>query len=315
MALTEEHKAKRVGKITSSIAAAALGLSERMSPLQAALAARGELDFDGSKATERGNALEDIILEQPSEKHGWRREPAPFVAHPVHHWAGDSADALYYDGDSLEAVGEGKSAGLGVAEEYGDEGTDEIPNSTLIQSHWHLAHWPAAPICVVPVLVGGYAFEFREYVVRRDDELMAQIFETLGGWHQRYVIGDELPPASASDTGWLTNRFPSAGADFVADTPEIEHWARRKEEIAAQIKPLEKEGEEAKNRLRQLLGEAKGCKAGWGKVTWTNNKPKAMVNWQAIADELCGGEIPTELIEAHTTIKPGSRVLRVRVKR
>jgi predicted phage-related endonuclease len=310
--LTEEQKAKRKGKITSSIAAAALGLNQMMSPIQAALSARGEDDDFSNKATERGTRLEQIILEYSAEKHGLRLEPAPFRQHPVHAWAGDSADACYYKGDELRAIGEGKSAGLGVAANYGEESSDDIPNSVLVQSHWHLAHWPEVDVCYVPVLVGGYTFEFREYVVHRDDEFLETMFADLEEWHKRYVIGDELPPATAGDDDWLKGRYPKANGNMIADNEELAMWASRKVFHRDAKKTEEKLEAEASSMLKQLIGDSDGVKASWGKATWTNNKSSTKTNYKAIVEEM---NAPDELIQKHTIVAPGPRVLRVTLRK
>lgn len=175
--LSPEAKQARIGKITSSVAAACLGLSSRMSPLAAWLSIRGEADDIDSPATQRGDALEAVTLDEPCRRYGWIREPAPFVQ--LVDWAGDSCDAIYTLDGVPVALGEGKTAGLGVAADYGEEGTDEIPDAALIQALWHLIHHPTFNVCVVPVLVGGYDFSFKVYNVLRNEELQAHLWDEI----------------------------------------------------------------------------------------------------------------------------------------
>ena len=76
--LTTEQREQRKGKITSSVAAAALGLHSYKTPLQAWMDVRGEAPNVGTKATERGDRLERIVLEYPAEVLGLKYRPAPF---------------------------------------------------------------------------------------------------------------------------------------------------------------------------------------------------------------------------------------------
>jgi predicted phage-related endonuclease len=313
--LTEAQLKARAGKITSSIAAGALGLTpQTMSQIKAWQAATGDLPPVDTKATERGNRLEQIVLDYPADELSLARKTAPFRQHPNHPWAGDSADALYLDGDDLVLVGEGKTAAMGMARRYGEEDTDEIPESALVQSHWHLIHWPEVERCVVPVLVGGWKFEFRLYYVDRDMEFEGAILQELEQWHRDYVVTGKPPPVTSSehDREWLLGQFPRGmPGRMLADTPEIERWARDKAAAAEDKKAAEQREDEAKNQLRALLGEFEGVKAGWGSVSYKNNKASAKIDWQALALHL--GATP-EQQQQFTIAVPGPRVLRVTVK-
>lgn len=310
--LTQSQLDARKGKITSSIAAGALGLSSYMTPIQAWLAARGELGDITSKPIERGNMLEAAVLAYPCEVDpNLTMTGAEFRSHPDRPWAGDSADAVYYRGTDIEAIGEGKTVSQGAAAEYGDEDTDEIPNSTLVQSHWHLIHWPEVNRCLVPVLVGGYRFEFRLYIVDRNPELEGILLDDLAQWHRDYVVTGRMPPAQAGDVDYIRSKYPTASRPMTVATPEIRKLAESYREASEAIKQIEQNKGTAGARLRALLGDHEGCRADWGSVSYRNNKPKTVVDWQAIATELGATD---DLIEKHTTTKPGARVLRVTIK-
>jgi len=329
--LTREDKAKRVGKITSSVAAACLGIDEHMSQIDAWLRIRGEGPGDDEmspamrKACERGNRLEEYILSYPSDLLDLVYTPAPFRSAAP--WAGDSCDALYWLDNGhvsaydpyrdLQGIGEGKSASQMIGCLYGEEDTDEVPNHTLIQSHWHLIHWPETNICHVPVLVGGYKFEFRRYVVERDAEFEGILWQDLERWHRDYIIGDKPPPVGAGDDSWIKTRYPRAKPGVaIPDTDELRELAFEKCRAAAAKKAAESREDLAKNRLRELMGEAEECRASWGSVTWRNNSPSLTTDFQRLAfhlfDELGLNEAArNELVAEHTTEKPGPRVLRV----
>lgn len=290
--LTEEQKKARLGKMTSSRLCAALGLHDRASPLDAYLAIIGEgEDIPETKAMQRGNLLEDAVLEYPTVFHGepWRWDRAPFRAHPQHAWMADSADALYWrDGEAkIAAIGEGKTVAGTVADEYGVEGTDEVARPTLIQSHWHLMHWPEVDVCFVPVLVGGFRFEFRLYRVERDANFEGMLLEEAERFMTDYVEPRKLPPATASDADYLRRVWAvSTGGMIIPDTLEIAQLARQKAQASIEKLAAEKREEDAKARLVQILGEAEGVRAGWGKVSYKNERNEVRLDVQAMVRTL-----------------------------
>jgi predicted phage-related endonuclease len=334
--LTPEQLKKRVGRITSSTAAACLGLDPRKSQIEAWCQIKGEDPAPEpekedpkfqkllKKAIERGNRLEDYILEYGAE---WlsheldrpiRMEPAPFQS--IDDWTGDSSDALYYDGSKLIAPGEGKSASLWVGKEYGEEGTDEIPHHTLLQSHWHLIHWPEAEFCLVPVLIGGMRFEFRCYQVDRDPEFEKIILEDLKAWHEEYIVGDKCPPARCSDESWLHRRYPKGLKGIMPDTPKMKQLAFQKWRAAIEKKAWADRECDAKAAIKEELAEFEQVNGFWGKVTWLENAPSLKIGWQELTEVLfeklgMADADRTTLIGDHTNWKPGPRVLRVSVKK
>ena len=310
--LTEAELAQRRGLITSSIVAACLGLDARTTRIQAALRARGQEDEDtaNAKACDRGDRLEAIVLESVADKRGWAWHKPSFVQRPDAPWAGDSCDAIYSDDNGPQALGEAKTAALGMAGGFGEEGTDEIPHSALLQSQWHMWHHDMER-CFVPVLVGGYRFEFREYLVKRDETLIREMTAELQEFHRLYVAGDSLPPVEAGDTEWLSRRWPEHTEEWASDSGELYQLVAEKVAASAAAKAATEREDCAKNRLREYLGETQGCKASWGSVYYRRSKGRATTDWKRLAHDLAGGEVPEHLVMTHTRIAPGPRVLRV----
>lgn len=316
--LTEYQKAARKGKITSSVAAAALGLDRRCTPLAAwcEITGNDKEEVTNEKAIERGNRLESLVLDYPLDLGIglYKRGDAPFRRHPDIEFFGDSADATYFGEEGqLVSIGEAKTCNQSVGAEYGEEGTDEVPHHTLIQSQWHLMHWPEVDTCLVPILLGGYEFEFRLYRVRRDDDLISTISEDLQKWHRDYVQTGKPPPAEANDTEWIKDRLTDvAEGKWLPDNLEISTLVTQKIEAAEAKKHAAEREEQAKNRLKMLLGDAEGVKATWGNMYYRRSKGKLKTDWRAVAEEV---RAPTDIIEKHTAISPGARALRVYPKK
>jgi len=312
--MDEATRQARIGKVTSSIAAAALGQNlPESTPIDAWRSVTGRDEFAGNKATERGLWLEDRVLDYGAQSLGivgvgWH---APsFVSHPHLPWAGDSADAIYTDdwGDPI-ALGEAKTVALGSAHKWGAEGTDEVPVKVLIQAHWHLIHYPDMPFCIVPVLFGGFDFSFSTYRVDRDVEREAQLLEDLEKWHRDYVVTDKMPPVTYADSEFIASLHPRDNGELLASTPEIDELCMQTIEAKAIRKAAEQHEDLLCTQLRQLLGEHVGIDGEGYNVSYSTNKDSIVTPWQKIALKLGAHK---DLIDEMSYKKPGNRPLLVK---
>lgn len=302
----EEWLALRKGRMTSSLVAAAIGLDDYATPLQAWAAITGREAFDGNKATVRGTRLESAVLDYPTRGGHLARKPAPFAL-GNDGWSADSTDCLYKSPHGL-LLGEGKTVAQGGADAWGEEGTDDVPERVLVQSCWHLAHWPEAQSVIVPVLFGGYTFEFREYVVVRDDDLIGQVVDAAHRFWVDYVRPDKAPPASSGDDAALRHLWPRHTAGkWLPPSAEVEQLVRAY--IAA--RDAEADAEEQKKehgaKLRQLLADAEGCSGRGFKVTYKYQGGKAITDWEGLARHI---GVTDEHVQQFTRVGEGYRVLR-----
>lgn len=313
--LTDAHRQQRKGRITSSVIGAVLDLDPFSSPYDAALRIMGDDAFAGSDAARRGDVLEAACLQYAAEETGMRLAPAPFVAHED--WSGDSTDGLLVDDKgALQHVVEAKTVSLhAMTDEWGEPGTDDIPEKFLAQCHWHLLHHPEARSCFVPVLFGG-EFVFRLYEVPRDEAFEATLRQTAKTWHTRHIRNKEPVPIGAShaDKRRLQKQHPRDWDDMLVWDDALGNIVESRIAADKQLKAAQKEVDRLSNLLREALGDHSGVDAaahGYS-VTYRKNQDGARTDWQQVAREMGAGE---ELIYRHTQIVPGPRVLRVAKRR
>lgn len=310
MSLTPEQLAIRKGRITSSTAAACLGLSRWATPIDAWQAIRGESKADPNKAMERGTYLEPALLQWVAAKLDLKLQTTSTIVHPDHPWLAGTADALLRNGSTFHVV-EGKTVGLGSEPDWGEEGTDQVPDEALVQSHIHLICWPEASRCAVPVIVGGYAFEFRLYWVNRDPKLEATLIERLHAWHQKHIVGGETPDPQAGDEEFIAGRHPRAIASKVTDgdtVDALERWGREYVETRSLLKVQETQKSLARTKIIELIEEHDSCQTDLISISYRNTKDRTHTDWRAIAEE---AGAPETLIQKHTRVAPGHRTLRV----
>jgi hypothetical protein len=159
-----------------------------------------EEEAGGMNARALGSALEPLLLDavehrlrRPLARQVWYRHPtAPMAC---------SVDGLALDAPPL--LVDGKTAGLlgpssPLLAAYGDDGTDDVPESVNVQIHHTFAVLDAQPDVPrieeawIPALLGGRGF--RCYRIRRDDRLVRELVDLEVEWWRDYVERDRCPP-------------------------------------------------------------------------------------------------------------------------
>ena len=232
-----------------------------------------DIRCETSPAMRWGNLLEEAVAEAYSEDTGkmvWKwiqpikHKEYPFLAANIDRWVGDR-----------EYVLECKTAGFTRGKQWGEEGTDQIPESYLVQVAYYAA------ICDVPkvdiaVLIGGQ--DFRIYTYERNKELEEKLIKiACNFWHNH--IEKRIPPKCVN-TRDTFNLFPQSNyQEIVAEDNIMEKWeelkAAREEEsmIQTTIEKLKVEIQEFMQDYDVLIDINGNVIA-----TWKNVAPKTLID-------------------------------------
>jgi predicted phage-related endonuclease len=178
---------------------------------------------------------------------------------------------------TLDAVGkngvpvaiEAKTAGIlnpvGVGDEWGEAGTDQIPMRHLLQVVGQLIAAPSVRRVYVPALIGGRGRVL--YQVDRDTpdvaELIVVVEARCAAWWKTHVLertplpADEAPPSL--DTLRRVRREPSSVIDLTNDAGASEAVAAWRD-AQERRKLIEAQEEAAKARAVALLGSAEAAR-------------------------------------------------------
>jgi putative phage-type endonuclease len=277
----QEWLRERKGYIGGSDLGSICGLSSYRTALDVYLDKTSEdISSQTNAAMKWGNLLEDVIANEYSEVTGQRTEIEPnTIYHPEYKFLGANIDRWVGD---KEYVLECKTAGFIKAKEWGDLGTDQIPESYLVQ----VAHYAA--ICDVPkvdiaVLIGGQ--DFRIYTYERNKELEDKLIKiACNFWHNH--IEKRIPPKCVS-TRDTFNLFPQSNYhEIVAEDNIIEKWE--------QLKSLKEEEnriadtiEKLKTDIQEFMRDYDVLIDNQGNViaTWKNTAPKSFFDVKKFKDE------------------------------
>jgi putative phage-type endonuclease len=156
-------------------------------------------------------------------------------------------------------------------EEWGEPGTDAVPERVIVQCQHQMAVLPKLEIVWVPVLLGGVGF--RLYQVERNNELIKSLEEIEVNFWNSYVSARVAPDdyLPAIDTIKSISRIPSKTVSL--ENFIVEDWLKAKE--AKSI--AEKAEEEAKRVLLAALGDAEAGECSMGTLTYFEQKRKSYV--------------------------------------
>jgi putative phage-type endonuclease len=239
-----------------------------------------DISEETNAAMRWGNLLEDVVAKAYSEDTGYDVEIEPnTIYHPEYKFLGANIDRWVGD---REYVLECKTAGFNKGKEWGEVGTDQVPESYLIQCAFY------ASICDVPkvdiaVLIGGQ--DFRIYTYERNKELEEKLIKiACNFWHNH--IEKKIPPKCVS-TRDTFNLFPqSYNCEIVAESNIMEKWEQLKAARAEESK-IADTIEKLKTDIQEFMRDYDVLIDNQGNViaTWKNTAPKSFFDAKKFKDE------------------------------
>ena len=173
-----------------------------------------------------------------------------------------------------------KTANAFNRHEWGDEGSDQIPSSYLMQCAWYLAI-TRCQFADVAVLLGNN--DFRIYHVERDLELEdLLVSHAQRFWHEHVLSASPPPPVTPDDAALLFPRDRDGAS--VEASPEVLQACERYRDLLSQSKSLGGECERLKTEILAYMGHA-GSLTSRGKTlaTWKCARSSQRVDTKALA--------------------------------
>lgn len=265
---TEWLERRRTG-IGGSDVAAILGISKWRTPLDVYLDKIGEGEEQADNASmDWGRRLEPVIRQAYADRTGHSVEcSTEMFRHPVHQFMVANVDGLL-DKDGVLEI---KTARSGA--DWGEEGTDEIPEYYLTQVMHYLVV-TGRQYCDVAVLIG--ASDFRIYRVDYDPELAALIIEEEKKFWT--LVESRTPPAPRS-LGEMKIAFPISEKVAVEASSDISEALVRLRGIRASLEELKGKESELTAQIQGFMGTADTLTVdGQIACTWKTGKGAARLD-------------------------------------
>lgn len=259
------------------------------------------------------------LLEEPVAQMFERRvqpdaiwQPKGIATHPEHEYMLLSPDRLIIVDGRTEYL-EIKTSGQ--SDEWGAEGSDEIPLHAAAQVQWALEVLDLEAGRVA-VLLGDHGFDMRTFRIPRDRELGAELIRRGGDfWYGNVLPG--IPPAldgSKATAEALAHRYAvAADIEIVADE-EVAHRVRTYLRLKDQLKEATESLDALGNDIKARMGDATRLIGPDVKVTWSNVRGRTSVNWERVTGDLAtqlqlaGIPVDLEALKAeHASVADGYR--------
>lgn len=257
-----------------------------------------------------------LILETPISAEYQRRHqeylvlPHEKIKHQHLNYIGGSPDRVCKVGLDIVRGLEIKTAGW-KDDQWGDDGTDEIPPHYLMQCVWYGGLFNGLD-CDVAALFGGS--EYHEYSIKFDSELWNMMVEAAVKFHADHVQKRIPPEATSTDMtrNWIKRKYAK-------NTLPLKHATSNEEVLISEYRHMKtlaedhaKEVENLKIKLQLAIGDCDGLEFPQGKITWKKNKDSLKVDWESLAKELKPSE---QQIVNYTKTKEGARVFKLTTKK
>lgn len=257
---------QRQSGIGGSEIAAIVGLNQYTTPMQVWESKVNPIVEDNatSEPAYWGNTLEEVVAKEYAKRTGRKiHRVNTQMRHPDFGFAIGNIDRAvinpeisgnvrWKDGKlSTDRILECKTANGFSVKQWGEVGSDQVPDSYLIQCQWYMGV-TGASICDLAVLIGGQ--DFRIYTILRDDDLINDLLQQGAAFWElvkNNIAPDPINYPEAVKKWAISDSSLSVQADdlLIDDLEKIQN-------IKAQVKELEAQEDGLKARVLYALKDA-----------------------------------------------------------
>lgn len=266
--ITNQQREERKLGIGGSDMPIIMGLSSYKTPYQLYLEKIGETDTSDEITAPQywGNMLEGVVRDEFSKRNSVTVETPETIIHPFNDFLRANLDGFIPE---LNAVLEIKCASSFMSNQWGEDGSDNIPLPYLVQ----VAHYCAvtnASCAYIAVLIGGN--DYREFKYTRDLDLENKIIEEATKFWK--CVQDRNPPDPINQID-LKIMYPKHDPEKTKTVEDvISDQLTKLTETRFKIKALNDVEEKYKFNIMNFMQDAECLIDYQGKpiVSWKANK-------------------------------------------
>lgn len=313
---TDFEKERQSG-IGSSDMPAILGISPFRSAVDVYLDKIGERPATPvSDAMRIGLKLEPVIASEYEELTDTiLNDDETFFRHPDHDWFITHPDRFVLDSNfKFRRLLELKSIGPYMAHQWGEPGTDEVPEYYIaeLQHRLHIIYEKfGIEYADIAAFFRGPA-ETKIYTVKYDLELgQLMLDRAMKFWFDHVLINQ--PPAmdgSPAATELLKRKFPRSEAIQITATTQVMTFVEKLKEEYHDQAVLNKSVARLEQEIKFVLGKADSLSVGDEYITWKQDRPGQKIDYKAIVkafEPFVPAEECRQIFEEYTAPKEGAR--------
>lgn len=268
-----------------------------------------EPDEDAKLRMEIGLALEPVLGQFFTLQTNIPLKRIETLRHPQYPFIGANLDFVSEDG---KAAVETKTYGIGRHSEFGEEGTDEIPDGYHIQltKQVGLARLNGCD------MIGGHLYALnlgttvsKIFTIMFDEEFFDALVEKDVRFWKDHVEPGIPPKATAKDEDRVRLIYPDDNGEAILAAPEDDDLVYQLLQLSPERKAVCEKYDTLKVQLIERMGPYERMTTAYGNVTYKTTPEQTGLNVDALLAEL--GIKPTpDLVAKHTiTTRKSSRRL------
>ena len=192
-------------------------------------------------------------------------------------------------------------------DDWGPEGSDEVPAHYFAQASWYAA------VCDARGWNFGVLFSgntLAQYRIERDLAFERDMVEVARSFWFDNIVKRVEPPIDQSESygKYLARKFSLNTGKILQPTPDIIHWTMRMKLADDQEKEAGENKQFANNQLRALVGDAQKCVTPLGTIGWVRPETKDATNWSEVGKKV--GPLHPEVVKEFTAPKEITAYLR-----
>ena len=312
-----DFQKERQGGIGSSDMPAILGVSPFRSAVDVYLEKIGERPATPvSNAMRMGLKLEPVIASEYTELTDTvLNEGETFFRHPEHDWFITHPDRFVLTPHGAFArLVELKSIGPYMAHQWGEPGTDEVPEYYIVELQHRLEiiyEMFGIEYADIAAFFRGPA-ETKIYTVKYDPEIGKIMLDRAMKFWFDHVLKKQ-PPAmdgSPAATELLKRKFPRSEAIELTATPAVEAIVEKLKLAYQVLAGNQKTKAKLEQEIRFVMGTAGVLNVGDERITWKQDKDGEKVDYKAIVkalEEFFPQSDFVRIVKEHTKFKEGAR--------
>lgn len=227
---------------------------------------KGLTKDESSIAADMGNLFEDPLLSYYAAKHGRKLVKPGTLTRSDFAWMAATPDSITECRRNVQV----KVVGRWMVDRW----DDGAPDYTQVQCQWEM-HVADLGVTDVVACLGGT--DYKEFEVKRDDEVIGHLVEICSRFWRDHIEGDRMPEVDGSEsaTRVLGAKFPKPTAGMEEAVPELVEMALRYKEIGRAVATVKEEQKTLANAMRLAIGDRQGLKWPGGYVSWKTDKQGA----------------------------------------
>ena len=245
--------------------------------------AEGIAEDTAGEAAYWGTVLEDVVAAEYAKRTGFKVEkPVGLIRHKQYPFIACNLDYWVIDNEGNTHILECKTANQMKVTCWGEEGTNQIPESYLYQVGYYAAITGVTRVDIA-VLIGGQ--DFRIYRYDKDEVMENKLIRVAKKfWNNNVLVG--VPPKPKNDKD-IAKLYPKANGLEVRANDEILQKVCVLQDLKAREKNLSEEIKDLQLCIKDYMQDSEILvgKEGQCYATWKNSAGRTSVDTKKLKAE------------------------------